>query len=184
MTDMPALIVNTGILVGTLGAAAIAWWQAIVAARRQSEATTASTEANESRRLAVAAQQATATALVDQLALEHRRDEQANERVDVSWSGRWPTDIADESPITFALRNTGTTDAHGVVMTMHLPQGRQLFDLGDILAGESARAVVRDTEMRGPTSNATMALQDVRMSIYWRSPAGRAAETEIIFLWE
>lgn len=69
MTDMPALIVNIGILIGTLAAAAVAWWQAIEAGRRRTDAEKASKAAAESRRAAVDAQQRAAQALAEANAL-------------------------------------------------------------------------------------------------------------------
>lgn len=69
MTDMPTLIVNIGILVGTLAAAAVAWWQAIEAGRRKTDAETASKDAAKSRKAAVDAQQRAASALAEANAL-------------------------------------------------------------------------------------------------------------------
>lgn len=184
--DDAELLVNIGILLVSAIAAAVAWWQAAQARRSREDAQTASSEASESRRLAVAAQQDAARALTeandiarsaqaavdDQLALERRRELRLTEHRDVNWGGGWDTEVGADTPPTLELTNIGTTDAINVTLTMDLPQGRQSYFLGDVAAGGSGRAETRDTEMRGPAAAAVMARRDISIEVHWSSPMG------------
>ncbi len=190
MTEIPALWVNIGILVLTGVMALVAFVQARAALKDAGRA-------EDARDKAVAAQEASAKALEaaneiarqardaldERVDIERVRDAQANERVDVSWQLTWPEDIAPDSPIAFAIRNAGTTDAHDVELILELPQGRQLFKLGTIHAGEDRRAPIQRTEMRGSAANLTMRSLHIPKHIHWKSPLGRASETDAVHIW-
>ncbi|MEW1706974.1 hypothetical protein AB0230_07005 [Microbacterium sp. NPDC089190] len=184
--DLAELFVNVGLLLISAVAAAVAWWQAAQARRSGNDAQAASADAAEARRRAVEAQQNAAQALTeaneiaraakaavdDQLALERRRDERLVERRDVSWSAQWLIKVDADQPPTLELTNTGTTAAEKVTLTMDVPQGRQVFELGNIRADDAAHAQVQRTEGRGPLAAAVLARRAVPIDIHWQSPAG------------
>lgn len=181
--DLPALVVNFGILVATAGAAAIAWWQAIEAGRREDGAKVA-----ESR--AVEAQQRSAAALVEanaiaeevkalakeNLALQKTQDYRLQEYRDVQWSGGWDSGVSGTTPPTFELTNTGTTDALAVVLVLRVADARHKHDLGTIRAGESAKAELENTQMTGPVAAEVLSRQALELTIHWVSPAGHAEQ--------
>ncbi|CAM98524.1 hypothetical protein pCM2_0040 (plasmid) [Clavibacter michiganensis subsp. michiganensis NCPPB 382] len=80
--EVTNLIVQIGVLVGTLGAAAVAWWQAIIAARANRAAGSAQQKAEEAASRAVsaaersaAAEERAATAAEEQAAIERARED-------------------------------------------------------------------------------------------------------------
>lgn len=181
--DLPALIVNLGILVATAGAAAVAWWQAIEAGRRKDGA-----KAAESR--AIKAQQQSAAALVEanaiadevrtlakeNLALQKTQDYRLQEYRDVQWSGGWDSDVSSTTRATFELTNTGTTDALAVVLVLRVADARHKHDLGTIRAGQSAKAELANSEMMGPVAAEVLSRQALELTIHWVSPAGYAEQ--------
>lgn len=74
---------------------------------------------------------------------------------------------------TFALTNTGLTEAQSVTLVIPLSAGAQAFDLGTIPAGETGRAQLVTT-MRGPSAAAVLSLQGLRFDVHWSSPLGQA----------
>lgn len=183
MTDTPALIVNIGIMVLTGVMALVAFVQARAAVRDAAEA-------KDARDTAVAAQEASATALreanliaiqardslSERLELEQRREARLRERRDVQWGGSWPDDIGKDDPPTFELANIGTTDAHSVVLTVKVGDETQTFEVGAVPAGKSSRVQLRGNAMSGPLAQAFMQRRNVFLHMHWVSPAGHPDE--------
>lgn len=183
--DVPALVVNFGVLVATAAAAAVAWWQAIEAGRRgdaakkaKDGAVSAQAAAADALREANAIAQEAKQLVQDNLELERRREARLAEHRDVRWDGAWNTQIEAEDSPTYTLTNVGTTAACSVTLVLNLPQGRQHFTLGDIPPGGRADARIENTGMRGRIASAAMAYQYVDIWVHWTSPLGHPDDNE------
>lgn len=169
MTDLPALFINAGILVGTLAAAAIAWWQAIAAGRQKVDAEKASTRAEVARTAAVATQQRAAEALAeanriaaDARDLLRKQDARETERHRVKWVPSW-----DFQRGVWLLGNHGPDTALNVRLSVESPTIDRV-----VLPEEDELPMNRGLPVEFSVYAGQGGMPRVHWSVDWKTPLG------------
>lgn len=159
--ESAALFVNLGIFIGTVGAAAVAWWQAVEASRSR-------TDAREAQKAALTSWQDASSALI-----------RANEITGTSLRGPYAWALNDLGTALLSARLTGATPEQlsQIVLDRMSETGEKAFAAGDAPTDNIARWISyypREVDLGSPPSidafmDAAQLIND-RVRLWLRDP--------------